>query len=59
MTDETEKDKKISSAGGLCVPAGLFIGMGIGWALGYLVPGLLIGLGAGLLLMALVQLKAG
>lgn len=38
------------------MPAGLFIGMGIGWALGYLVQGLLIGMGGGFLAMAIARL---
>lgn len=59
MTDETEQTKDKSAVSGLCIPAGLFIGMGIGWALGYLVQGLLIGLGAGFLAMMLVRLKTG
>jgi hypothetical protein len=59
VTDETEETKNKWAASGLFIPAGLFIGMGIGWALGYLVQGLIIGLGAGFLAMALVRLKAG
>ncbi len=59
MADETEANKKKWEVSGLCIPAGLFIGMGIGWALGYLAQGLLIGLGAGFLGMVLVRLKAG
>ncbi len=59
MTDETGKAKKKWEVSGLFIPAGLFIGMGIGWALGYLVQGLFIGLGAGFLAMALTRLKAG
>ncbi len=55
-----EEEKKKSSrrweAGGVFIPAGLFIGMGIGWALGYLVQGLFIGLGAGFLGLGLVVL---
>jgi F0F1-type ATP synthase assembly protein I len=41
---------------GQLVPAGLFVGMGIGWLFDHLVEGLFIGLGAGLLAMALVRL---
>jgi hypothetical protein len=58
MTEE-QKDKARNrrwEAGGVLIPAGLFIGMGIGWALGYLVQGMFIGLGAGFLGMALVYL---
>ena len=63
MTHETEETKRRWTVGGLLIPAGLFIGMGIGWALGYLVQGMFIGLGAGFLAMALavalVRPKAG
>ena len=54
MTEETKKKK---TAGGLMIPAGLFIGMGIGWALGFLVQGLFIGLGAGFLAFAIIILR--
>jgi hypothetical protein len=56
MTEEEKETKKSKArtAGGLLIPAGLFIGMGIGWALDYLVQGLFIGLGAGFLLYAVV-----
>ena len=59
MTDESEDSKRKWEASGLFIPAFLLIGMGTGWALGYLVQGLFVGLGAGLLAMALVRLKAG
>ena len=42
MAEEAKKDKKYV-AGGLMIPAGLLIGMGIGWAMGHLVQGMLIG----------------
>ena len=58
MTDEAEKNKKKWAVSGLFIPAGLFVGMGLGWAFGYLAQGLFIGLGAGFLAMALVRLKA-
>ena len=54
MPPETEESKRAWSVGGVCVPGGLLLGMGIGWALGHLVPGLLAGLGVGFLAMALV-----
>ena len=57
MRDETEVTKKKWSVSGLFIPAGLFIGLGVGWALGYLVQGLFIGLGVGFLVMAIVRLK--
>ena len=59
MNNETEGSKRQWANSGLFVSAGLFIGMGIGWALGHLVQGLLIGLGAGFPAMAIVRLKSG
>ena len=46
-----EKDKK--GMGGIFIPAGLFIGMGIGFLTDELVAGLFIGLGAGFVLFAI------
>lgn len=48
------KDKKDIS--GLFIPAGIFIGMGIGFLLDELVAGLFLGMGAGFLLMAITKL---
>ena len=59
MSNETEESKKRWAVGGLFIPACLFIGMGVGWAMGYLVQGLLIGLGVGFLAMAITRLTAG
>ena len=59
MSNETEKSKRLWSISGLFIPAGLLIGMGIGWALGYLVQGLFIGLGTGFLAMAITRLIFG
>jgi hypothetical protein len=42
---------------GLFIPAGLFIGMGIGFITDQLVGGVLLGLGLGFLGMALTQKK--
>jgi hypothetical protein len=56
LSNESEDSKRKWSIAGLFIPAGLFIGMGIGWAFGYLVQGLFIGLGAGFLGMAIVRL---
>ena len=53
---EEGKKSRAKIAGGLLIPAGLFIGMGIGWVLGHMVPGLFIGMGAGFLLYAIVVL---
>ncbi len=48
-------DSKRRGASGIFIPAGLLIGMGVGFATDNLVPGLFIGLGAGFLLFALVM----
>lgn len=42
---------------GLFVPAGIFIGMGLGFIFGHLVGGLFLGMGAGFLAMALSKNK--
>ncbi len=48
---------KKSSPSGAFVPAGLLIGIGIGFLTDALLAGLFIGLGAGVLLMALYEIK--
>ena len=53
VTTPQKKTRKGVSA--LFIPAGLFIGMGIGFLLDDLVPFLFIGLGAGFLIFALVM----
>ncbi|MFH1002614.1 MAG: hypothetical protein V1780_00525 [Chloroflexota bacterium] len=57
MADETEDSKKKKEVIGFFIPAGLFLGMGIGWVFGSLVAGTLIGLGAGFLAMAIFRLN--
>ncbi|MDD4859323.1 MAG: hypothetical protein PHR56_03865 [Dehalococcoidales bacterium] len=52
---ETAKGKR-KGAGALFIPAGLFIGMGIGWLMGYMVQGMSIGLGAGFLIFGIILL---
>ena len=52
---EPKKEKRRGAAG-LFIPAGLFLGMGIGWALGYLVQGMFIGLGGGFLAFGIAML---
>jgi hypothetical protein len=59
LSGKSEDEKRGWVISGAFIPAGLFIGMGIGWALGYLVQGLFIGLGAGFLAMAVVRLIYG
>jgi len=53
--EEGKKKTKRSAMGGIFIPAGLFIGMGIGWALDYMVAGMFIGLGVGFLGLAITM----
>lgn len=48
---------KKGSIGGAFVPAGLLIGMGVGFLTDAFLAGLFIGLGAGILLMAVYEIK--
>lgn len=59
LGNESEESRNSWAISGIFIPAGLFIGIGIGWALGYIVQGLFIGLGAGFLGMAIVHLITG
>ena len=58
MADQVKEPKKEGRKGasGLLIPAGLFLGMGIGWIFNYLVQGIFIGLGVGFLAFAIVML---
>jgi hypothetical protein len=49
---EMEGRKRFS---GLFIPAGLFIGMGIGWAINDFLPGMFIGLGIGFFCFAVAM----
>ena len=51
------KDKKKKEGiSGVAIPAGLFIGMGVGFLTDELVAGMFIGLGAGFLLFLILHL---
>ena len=56
MSNENDKRKSKWEASGLFIPAGLFIGMGIGWVVGHFVEAMFIGLGCGFALLALTVL---
>jgi len=57
MAQEAKEPKKSKRKGAsaLFIPAGLFIGMGVGFLTNTLVSSMFIGLGAGFLLFALVM----
>lgn len=50
------KKKKEHDKGALFIPAGLFIGMGLGFLYDKFVEGMFLGLGAGFIAFAIVQL---
>jgi hypothetical protein len=56
MAEETKRSKR-KGASGIFVPAGLLIGMGVGFATDSLVSGMFVGLGVGLFLFALVMVS--
>lgn len=51
-----KKKQKKEDLAAFVVPAGMFIGLGLGFLYGPLVAGLLIGLGVGFLLMIVLKL---
>jgi hypothetical protein len=55
----SEEQKKDRGMSGIAIPAGLFIGMGVGFLIDELVAGLFIGLGAGFLMMLIVRAVRG
>ena len=59
MPEQSEQSKKNKGVSGVAIPAGLFIGMGIGFLMDELVAGLFLGLGGGFLIMLLVRAKLG
>ncbi len=59
MSNESEQPKKQKGVSGLAIPAGLFIGMGVGFLTDNLVAGIFLGLGGGFLIMLIVRAKLG
>ena len=51
MSPQSEEEKKQWSVTGVVIPAGVLIGLGIGFLMDDIVPGILIGLGVGFLFM--------
>lgn len=49
--------QKCDDRSGLFLPAGIFIGMGVGFIMNQLVGGLFVGLGVGFLFMAIFSSK--
>jgi len=55
MTTEEGKEYHLRHQRGLLIPAGLFIGLGVGLLAGFPAPGLMIGLGLGFIGSALLK----
>ena len=56
MSTQSEETKKQWGITGVAVPAGLFIGMGIGFLIGNITAGIFLGLGGGFLVMLIGML---
>jgi hypothetical protein len=56
MTDKPKKEK-VDDKSGLFIPAGVMLGMGVGFYTNQIAGGLFIGLGLGFLAMALSKAK--
>ena len=59
MSTQSEKPRKQKGVSGVAIPAGLFIGMGIGFLADNLIAGIFLGLGGGFLIMLIVRAKLG
>ncbi len=51
MSPQSEEQKKQWGITGVAIPAGVFIGLGIGFLIGNIAAGLFLGLGGGFLVM--------
>ena len=56
MSKQSEEQKKKWGITGVAIPAGLFIGMGVGFIIDNITAGLFIGLGGGFLVMLIGML---
>ncbi len=59
MPTQSEQPKKHKGVSGVAIPAGLFIGMGVGFLIDNITAGIFLGLGGGFLIMLIVRVKLG
>jgi hypothetical protein len=59
MSTQSEQPKKRKGATGPAIPAGLLIGMGVGFLVDNITAGIFLGLGGGFLLMLIVRVIIG
>ena len=56
MSTQSEEQKKQWGVAGVAIPAGLFIGMGVGFLIDNVTAGIFLGLGGGFLVMLIGML---
>ena len=59
MSTQSEQPEKKKGVSGLAIPAGLFIGLGVGFLVDNIPAGIFLGLGGGFLIMLVVRVKLG
>jgi len=59
MSAQSREPKKPRGATGVAIPAGLLIGLGVGFLFDHVAAGCLIGLGGGFLLMMILRIILG
>ena len=59
MSKQSEQPQKRKGVTGLAIPAGLFIGMGVGFLVDNITAGVLLGLGGGFLGMIILRVTLG
>ena len=59
MAERPEKPRRSGGATGLAIPAGLFIGLGVGLLVDQTAAGVLLGLGGGFLVMGILRVLIG
>ena len=59
MSTQSEQPKKRTGVTGVAIPAGLFIGMGVGFLIDDVTAGTLLGLGGGFLGMIVLRVIVG
>ena len=59
MSTQPEQPKRQKGITGLGIPAGLFIGLGVGLIIDNITAGALLGIGGGFLIMIFLRLKVG
>jgi len=59
MSTQPDKPKNQKGVSGVAIPAGLFIGLGVGFLIDDITAGIFLGLGGGFLIMLIVRAKLG